>query len=105
MQDRNGADSAYLVPGTGYLASGTRSVFILHHAYPMGAFFEDKCQVYQVSGTASPGTWYPAPESVRTPMRAVLLHRKSDQPLGKIVRQSRGVKPVRAWYRAVDRTE
>jgi hypothetical protein len=53
MQDRNGADSAYLVPGPGYLASGTRSVFILHHAYPMGAFFEDKCQV--------PGTRYRVP--------------------------------------------
>jgi hypothetical protein len=55
MQDRNGSDSAYLVPGTGYLASGTRSVFILHHAYPMGAFFEDKCQV--------PGTRYRVPST------------------------------------------
>jgi len=38
-------------------------ISILHLAYPVCAFFEDRCQV-SGTGYLAPETWYPAPEPV-----------------------------------------
>jgi len=38
-------------------------ISILHLAYPVCAFFEDRCQV-PGTGYLAPETWYPAPEPV-----------------------------------------
>jgi hypothetical protein len=48
------------ITGPGYLVFGTRSVFILHRAYPVCGFFEDRCQVPGIGYRLS-GTWDPVP--------------------------------------------
>ena len=54
------------VPGSGHQVTGIRAISIMHHAYPVCGFFEDK-RLVPGSRFRVPGTWDPGPVTESTP--------------------------------------